>query len=191
MQLTTAGHLEAVHVVCLFHTQADIGVQLPEQTLTQVTGGDELSFLSCQRAVVDKELHGDGRLGNLLERDGYRVICGADRIADVDICNTGNGYDGADAGRFHFYFVQTVELVQLADLDALFFVRVVMVYQYGVHVDTDFAVVHFADTDTAHIFVVVDGADEHLCACLRISFGSRDVVQDRLKQGNHVFWLVV
>ena len=37
-------------------------------------------------------------------------------ITDVNIGNTGNGNDGTDACFLDFHFVQTVKLVQLADL---------------------------------------------------------------------------
>ena len=47
MQLTTAGNLEAVRRLSFLYPQADIGVQLAEQTLSDVAGGNELTFLSC------------------------------------------------------------------------------------------------------------------------------------------------
>ena len=62
----------------------------------------------------------------------------------------------------YFYFVQTVKLIELADLDTALLVRLVMVYEDTVLVYFDSTVVHFADTDTAHILVVVDGADQNL-----------------------------
>ena len=55
-----------------------------------MTGSDKFTFLSCKRAVVYKEVHGDGRLGNLLERNGLRVISCTECISNVDICNTGD-----------------------------------------------------------------------------------------------------
>ena len=62
----------------------------------------------------------------------------------------------------YFYFVQTVKLIELADLDTLLLVRLVMVDEDAVLVYFDGTVVHFADADTAHILVVVDGADQNL-----------------------------
>ena len=74
MQLATTRYLEAVSGVCLLYTQADIGIQLAEETLTQMAGGDEFTFLTGKRAVVDDEIHGNGRLRNLLERNCLRFL---------------------------------------------------------------------------------------------------------------------
>ena len=82
MQLTAAAHLEAVRRE-LLDAKRDIGVQLAEQTLAQVAGGDVLSLLTGERAVVDHEVHRDGRLGNLLERNGLRRFGTRNRVADV------------------------------------------------------------------------------------------------------------
>lgn len=37
MKLSTSGYLEAVCVVCLFNTKADVCIQFTEQTVTEVT----------------------------------------------------------------------------------------------------------------------------------------------------------
>ena len=47
MKLSTAGYFETIHVISFFYTQADIGIQFPKKTVTQVTGGNIFSFLSC------------------------------------------------------------------------------------------------------------------------------------------------
>ena len=66
-----------------------------------------------------------------------------------------------------------------------------MVYNNYILVDRNRSVIDFSDTDTANVFIVIDGADQHLCTCIRISFRSRDVIQDGLKQRNHVFRFIV
>ncbi len=53
-------------------------------------------------------------------------------------------------------------------------------------VDRDGAVVNLADTNTPYIFIVVDRADQYLCACLGIALRCRDIVKDRLEQRCHV-----
>ena len=45
----------------------------------------------------------------------------------MQVCNTGNCNDGADTRFADFYFIQTVKLIKLADLNLLFFVRIVVV----------------------------------------------------------------
>ena len=127
-----------------------------------MTGRHIFAFLSSEGAVIYDELHGDGGLGDLLERDRIRMIGGAEGIADGNVGDAGDGHDGTDAGFSDFLLFQTVELVETADLYFLLFVRIVMVYQEHFLIDGDGAIIHLADADAAHIFIVVDGADEHL-----------------------------
>ena len=66
-----------------------------------------------------------------------------------------------------------------------------MVYDDHFLVDPDGAVVYLSDTDTAHIFIIVYGADQYLGSGLRITLRSGDVVDDCLEQGSHVFGLII
>ena len=61
-----------------------------------------------------------------------------------------------------FYFIQTVKLIKLADLYALGGVGIVMVDDDNLLIDGNLAIIHFADADSADVFVVVDGTDQHL-----------------------------
>ena len=92
-----------------------------------MTGCDVFTFLTSQRTVIYNEVHGNGRLGNLLERNSLRVLSTAEGITDVDICDTGNSNDRTNSSFFHFNFVQTVKLIELADLNFLTFVQIMMV----------------------------------------------------------------
>ncbi len=51
------------------------------------------------------------------------------------------------------------------------------------------AVIHFADADTSHVFVIVDGADEDLGARVGIALGCGNVLDDGVKERCHVFSL--
>ena len=53
-------------------------------------------------------------------------------------------------------------------------------------VNSNLTLLNFTNTDTSYIFVVVDGADQNLCVCFRITFRSRDLFQDGFKQRSHV-----
>ena len=53
------------------------------------------------------------------------------------------------------------------------------------------AVVHLAHADAPHVVVVIDGAYQHLGRGLRVSLGSRDVVDDGLKQRAHILLRIV
>jgi hypothetical protein len=57
-------------------------------------------------------------------------------------------------------------------------------------IDTDISAVYFADADTADIFIVINGADQHLGGRIRVSLRGRDIVQDGLEQRFHVLFLV-
>ncbi|MFQ8841643.1 MAG: hypothetical protein ACLR8P_12750 [Clostridium fessum] len=59
----------------LLYTQADIGVQLAASDARWMWREvNEFTFLTCQRAVVYHEVHGNGRLRNLLERNCLRFL---------------------------------------------------------------------------------------------------------------------
>ena len=185
MQLASAGHLETLGGVSLLDAEGNVRIQLAEQSVADVTAGDIFSFLTGERGVVYHELHGNGRLTDLLERDRSDIVGGAERVADVDIGDTGDGNDGADASLLYLDLVQTVKLIELADLYLDLLVGLVVVTDYDILIYADCAVVHLADADTSDILVVIDCADEHLCAGFGVSLGSGNVVQDGFKQGLH------
>ena len=66
-----------------------------------------------------------------------------------------------------------------------------MVYDHAVLVYLQASVVDLADTDTANKLVVVDGADQHLGVCVRISLRSRDIIDDSLKQRAHINFRII
>ena len=90
MQLAAARYLEGVRILGVLDTQADVGIQLAEQTVAQMTGGHVFPLLTGERAVVDDEVHRDRRLGNFLERDRLRRVYSTDRIADVQVFKPSN-----------------------------------------------------------------------------------------------------
>ena len=103
----------------------------------------------------------------------------------MDVRYSGDRHDGTDAGFLYLRFIQAVKFIQLADLYLNMLVRVMMVADNDFLIDPYDAVVHFADTDTAYIFIVVNGADEYLGAGFAVAFGCRDVVDDGFKQRLH------
>ncbi|CDA98224.1 putative uncharacterized protein [Lachnospiraceae bacterium CAG:215] len=190
MKLPATGYFVTVGIFRLFHTKTDIRVQFPEQTVAQMTGSDKFSLLSCKWTVVDDELHGNGRLRNFLERDRFRIFRRAERISDRNIRNSGNCHDRSDPGFFDFHFIQTVKFIKFADLYFLLFVRIMMVDEHHFLIDCDRSVVHFADTDPSHIFIIIDRTDQNLSWSFRIALRSRNVIDDRLKQRFHIFLFI-
>ncbi len=51
-------------------------------------------------------------------------------------------------------------------------------------VDFDRTVIHLAHTDAAYIFVVVDGADQHLCA--RVGVSLRNILRILIPKTNYL-----
>ena len=110
----------------------------------------------------------------------------ADGITDMDVCYTGDCYDGTDACLCYFYLVETVEFIKLAYFYFLYLIGIMVVNDDSFLVYFDAAVVYFAHTYAAYILVVVDGGDKYLCACFGITFGSRDVIKYSLEEGVHI-----
>ena len=52
MQLAAAGNLEAVGGIGFFHTQGNVGVQLPEQSVAEMSAGDIFAFFSGKRFPI-------------------------------------------------------------------------------------------------------------------------------------------
>ena len=65
-----------------------------------------------------------------------------------------------------------------------------VVYKHHILIDGDCSVFHLADSDTPDVLIVINSADKYLCGGFRVSLGSRDVVQDCLKERLHVLLLV-
>ncbi len=107
----------------------------------------------------------------------------------MDVRNAGDCHNGADCRLLHFHLVQAVIFVKFADFYLLQFIGIVVVYNDHFLVDLDGAVVHFADSDAANIFVIVDGAHQNLCARVGIALGCGNVLDDGVKEGGHILSL--
>ncbi len=176
MQLAAPGDLEAVCGVGLLHTERDVGVQLAEQPVTNVAAGHEFTLLTCKRGVIHHKVHGNGGLTDLLERDWGDIVGRAERVSDVDVRDAGDGYDGADARLLYLHLVQTVKLIELADLHALLFLGIVRVAEHDLLIHGDLAVVYLADADASHIFIVINGTDQYLGSGIGIALRCGNIV---------------
>ncbi len=185
MQLAAAGDLEGLRGIGILDAQRDIGVELSVETVADVAAGDIFAVLARQRGIIDIEGHCNGGLGNLLERDGHGILGRAEGIADVQIIDSRYGNDGSDAGLLYLDAAQSLKLIELADLDLAAHIGIVMVHDHTLLVDADGSVVHLAHADASDIFIVVDGADQHLRARFRVSLRCRDIIDDGLKERLH------
>ena len=185
VQLAAAGDLEGLGRISILDPQRNIRIKFSVEPVADMAAGDIFSVFAGQRRIVDVESHGDRGLGDLLERDGHRIIHRAQRIADMKIIDTGDSDDRSDAGLLHFDAAKALELIELTDLDLAVNIGIVVVDDHTFLIHTDLAVVHFADADTAYIFIVVDGADQHLCARFGVSFRRGNIINDGLKKRLH------
>ena len=112
-------------------------------------------------------------------------------ISDMNVGDSGNSHNRADIGFLHFHFVQSVKFIQFTDLYLFLFRRIVMVHQHHFLVHGNFTVVHFSNTDASHIFVIINGADQHLSTGVRITFRSGNVFQDGFKKRFHAFRCII
>ena len=103
----------------------------------------------------------------------------------MDVGNSGDGHYGTDAGFPDLRFIQAVKLIKFAHLYFYMFAGIVMVADDDFLVDPDGAVVHLSDADASHIFIVIDGADEHLGAGGAVAFRGGNVVYNGFKQRFH------
>ena len=99
----------------------------------------------------------------------------------MDICDTGNCHDRTDLCFLYFYFIQTLKLIELTDLNLAELVRLVMVDDDAVLIYFQVAVVDLTNADTSYILVIIDRADQNLCLCIRISLRRRDIIQNGLE----------
>ena len=89
-----------------------------------------------------------------------------------------------DSSFLDINLVQSVEFVQLTDTYLFLAIRIVFIDYDHILVYTDGSVINFTDSDTSYVFVIIDGADQYLCAGFRITFWCRNIVQNRLEQWN-------
>ena len=65
-------------------------------------------------------------------------------------------------------------------------IRIMVVDQKDILIDADGAVLHLADTDSSHVLIIIDGADQYLCVGVRVAGRRRNVFDDGLKKRFHV-----
>ena len=151
-----------------------------------MTGCNIFSFFTSQWTVIYHELHSNCRFRNLLERNWLWIFRRTQGISNVKICNTGNCNDGTDVGLTHLHLIQSIEFIQLADFYFFAFIRVVMVYKYNFLIYGNLTIVNLTNTDTSYIFIVIDGTDEYLCTCFRVTFRCWNVINDGIEQCCHI-----
>ncbi len=184
VQFTTTGYAELVRIIGLFHAQGHVVDQLLVQTLQDVAGGHELAFFTGERRGVDLEGHVHGRLVNGERRQRFNGTGVADGVGDLQLAQTGDGDDVARLRVGHFGTGQTQVTQHLANLAIT---GLAIGADHGhLLVGLDATTGDAADTDNAHVGVVVQLGDLHLECAVGVSFRRFHVVDDGLEQGFHV-----
>ena len=81
MQLASARYLEGIGGVCLLNAQADIGHNLSEKAVAQITRGYKLAVLSRKGRVINHKVH--SKCGLVYFNKGQRLnaVCGTGGLA--------------------------------------------------------------------------------------------------------------
>src|SRR5690606_16821722 len=144
-------------------------------------GGDVFAFLAGERAVVDGELHGDGRRIDLDEGERFHVRGADESFADVDAFDA--GCDADDAARGAAFGVGGGEAgVAEGFLDPRLHLGAVFAGDTDVIPSIDGTTGDFADGDAADEVVPLDVGDEHGERGRRIGFWRGDELDDFLEE---------
>src|SRR6185369_6365578 len=113
LQLTASGHLELIGRVSIFNSDRHVAENLLVEPFLELARRDVLSFTTSEWRVVDAEDHRDGGLVDGDRGQRLRVLGRSDRVADVDILDTGERDDLAKARALDRLSLQSFEDVKL------------------------------------------------------------------------------
>ena len=149
-----------------------------------------LALLAAERAVVDGELHGNGRRVDFHERQGFLLLGGGEGLADVDVLNTRRNADNAAcAATFGVFRGEAGVGEGLHDL-RLLRCAVLAVEPDGIALFHG-AAEDFSDRNTADEAVPLDVRDEHVERSFRIGGGLGDELDDLFQERDAVLPLVI
>ena len=106
-------------------------------------------------------------------------------LADVQIRNAGDRDNIPQLGGGSLHPLEALKLVKLADLGVFVALFATTANSHGL-AGLNAAPLHPANTDAAHIAVVVDVGEQHLGGSLQVALGRGDLPQNHLKQRLHI-----
>ena len=162
VHFASAGNAERISAVGFGDTQRNVTEQFPHQAVTQLAGGDELAFLTGKGAVVDAESHFHSRFADLGERQCFEVVRCTDRISDRDVFDTADPDNVAYGRTLCRHTLQALNLQQGNNLVPAGIFRIVVVAQQYLLSHLNGTSFNSADTDSAHVFIIINGGDQHL-----------------------------
>ena len=108
----------------------------------------------------------------------------------MNVIDTRDRNDRADCRALYLDLLQTVVLVELADLDLADLIGIMVIDDDRLLADADGAVVDLAAAYASHILIVIDRGNEHLGSAVGIALGRGNMLNYRIKQGLHVLGLI-
>ncbi len=184
VQHATAGDAHAGLILSLIDAHGDVALLFAHQALLELTGAHDVAVAADERAGGSLE---HDRHSGLLDGDGlhlHRVLRVGDNVADVCCLDADHGHDVAGMGLGNLGLAQVLEGVDLAD-GGVVLITVGLHDQHLLLFMQD-AAVQTANADTTLVAAVVDGADLQGHRTLGVHIGARDLVDDGVKQRDHI-----
>ena len=191
MHLTASCDTEGVGRLGLMHAQGDILEQFAVQTLAELTGGDIFALASGKRRVVDREVHLNGRLGDLDKRQRLDLRRRAQRVADGDVLNTGDTDDIACGNLLNRRMTQAVNRIHGDRFCLVRLIVAVVVADHQILTDMHPSALDTADGDASDIVAVINRGNQHLQFAVRIDMRRRNVGQNSFKQRGQILALLI
>ena len=189
MQDAAACHFDTRLVFGLLDTHGDVALLFAHQALFKLTCADDIALAADERAGRGLE---HDRHGGFLDLDGFhlnRVLRIGDHVSDVGIFNADHRDDIARMRFGHLGFAKILKGVHLADL-GLVGASVGFIDQHLLLL-VHRAAMKAANTDTALVAAVIDGAHLQRNGAIGLNVGAGDFLQNGVEQGNHVHVVVV
>ena len=183
MHFPSPADAEGIRGIGFLHAEGDVLQHFPKQPVPQMAGGDELSLLSGERAVVDRKGHLHRRLGDLHEGDGLRHGGIADGIPDGEPVQPRKTDDVARGSAVDGAALQPLDLIERDQFSALHAALRVVIGDRHVLIDARGSPFDPPDADAPDVFVVVDGGNQNLQGARGIHFLRFKMLHDRVEQG--------
>ncbi len=184
VQHPAAGNLHAVLVRRLGDAHRDVGLGLAKQALLELASAYDIAVLADERARVRRE---DDRHRRLLDVDGVeldRRDTAGEHIADVGVLDPHDRDHVTRMDLGGLFAAERLEGVEL--LGVCLVTRAVVLDDEDAVAGAKRAREHAPDGDAPDEARVVDGADLHGDRPGDVDVGSRDMLEDRVKERHHV-----
>ncbi len=184
MQFAPTRDLELALARQTLDLEADVGRGLPQQAFLQVAAGDELALAAREGAVVDEELHREGRLVDRHRDEALGSVRSGHGVSDLDALQARHRHDVAGPRRLDLPAGQAHETLELHHLggDA----APPGLEQSHRLAAPDHPVGDAADPDLPHEVIVVKHGHLKLQGLVGVGHGRGDMLEHRLEERRQV-----